>query len=81
MSEDKFEQSEPKDEDVEAHTPVRGAPVRGANEEPSSDDEVEAHSPVRGAPVRGTPVRGANDEAGSDDEVEAHHHRAQPHRA
>ena len=50
MSDDKFEQSEPKDEneDVEAHSPVRGAPVRGnpvrgANEEPGSDDEVEAH--------------------------------------
>ena len=52
MSEDKFEQSEPKDEneDVEAHSPVRGAPVRGnpvrgANDEPGSDDgdDVEAH--------------------------------------
>lgn len=58
MSDDKFEQSEPKDEneDVEAHspvraTPVRATPVRAANEEPGSDDEVEAHN-LRDQPRR-----------------------------
>ncbi|CAN5144741.1 hypothetical protein BH18ACT12_BH18ACT12_13380 [soil metagenome] len=50
MSDEKFEQ-EPKDEneDVEAHSPARGAPVRGnpvrgANDEPGSDDDVEGHT-------------------------------------
>jgi hypothetical protein len=58
MSDDRFEQDEPKDEDVEAHKKTRKA-----NEELALDD-VEAHRHTRKA----------NDEPGSDesDDVEAH---------
>jgi hypothetical protein len=60
MSEDKFEQEEPKDEDVEAHRRHR----LGTDETSDTSDDVEAHKKTMKA----------NDEPGSDDsdDVEAH---------
>jgi hypothetical protein len=65
MSEDRFEQEEPKDEDVEAHRKSR----LGTDDEGSdTSDDVEAHRKTMKA----------NDEPGSDDsdDVEAHVKRA-----
>jgi hypothetical protein len=60
MSEDRFEQEEPKDEDVEAHRRSR----LGTDEGSDTSDDVEAHRKTMKA----------NDEPGSDDsdDVEAH---------
>jgi hypothetical protein len=60
MSDDRFEQEEPKDEDVEAHRKTR----LGTDDEGSdTSDDVEAHRKTRLA----------NDEGGDDsDDVEAH---------
>jgi hypothetical protein len=60
MSEDRFEQDEPKDEDVEAHRKA----AKASDEGETSEDDVEAHRMGRKA----------NDEPGSDesDDVEAH---------
>jgi hypothetical protein len=64
MSEDRFEQDEPKDEDVEAHRKTRA----GTDEATDTADDVEAHRKTRAA----------NEEPGSDDsdDVEAHARRA-----
>jgi hypothetical protein len=64
MSEDRFEQDEPKDEDVEAHRKTRS----GTDEGTDTPDDVEAHRKTRAA----------NEEPGSDDsdDVEAHARRA-----
>ncbi len=63
MSEDRFEQEEPKDEDVEAHRKTRLGTDEGSDTSDTSDD-VEAHRKTMKA----------NDEPGSDDsdDVEAH---------
>jgi len=61
MSEDRFEQDVPKDEDVEAHRKTR----LGTDEGSDTSDDVEAHRKTRLA----------TDEPGSDDsadDVEAH---------
>lgn len=65
MSEDKFEQGEPKDEDVEAHR--RSAK---GNDETKTPDDVEAHRHTRKANDElGSNELLANDES---DDVEAH---------
>ena len=59
MSDDRFEQEEPKDEDVEAHRKTR----LGTDDEGSdTSDDVEAHRKTRLA----------NDEGDDSDDVEAH---------
>jgi len=59
MSDDRFEQEEPKDEDVEAHRRHR----LGTDDEGSdTSDDVEAHRKTRLA----------NDEGDDSDDVEAH---------
>lgn len=67
MSEERFDQDEPKDEDVEAHRRAAMANEEQGSEEES--DDVEAHRRVNAANVEpGT-------DEGSDD-VEAHMKRA-----
>jgi hypothetical protein len=43
MSEDRFEQEEPKDEDVEAHKRHKAANDEPRTEESDDSDDVEAH--------------------------------------
>jgi hypothetical protein len=65
MSDDRFEQEEPKDEDVEAHKKLRKA-----NDETETSDDVEAHHHKRKAlDEPGSDELLANDES---DDVEAH---------
>jgi hypothetical protein len=65
MSDDRFEQDEPKDEDVEAHKAHRKG-----TDEPTTSDDVEAHRHGRRLNEElASNELGANDES---DDVEAH---------
>ena len=74
MSDERFEQEEPKDEDVEAHKKHSMARNTAASDELGTDsDDVEAHR--KHSMARNT---AATDEAGTDDsdDVEAHRKNA-----
>jgi hypothetical protein len=60
-SDDKQRNSDETENDVEAHSPLGGAPVDGEPNDGRADedeDDVEAHAPLGGQPLGGAPLGG-----------------------